>query len=190
MRKRLIIVTIVLATFSAVFDPSQQPSSGQQQLPPTNRKPACTIFCGDPSPNPKINFFWLFTREQWRAGKCYGGPLPADQATNYYNGLSQEDRNALCQNLNALNEPTRQCPAFKRLAWLCENEPPPKNDCEKPTPWFGAPPPGCKEVQNPVVTINAGTVTLSICGFRIYRWVPKGNYADDPLVLEAYGCRL
>lgn len=169
--KRIALLIFVL---TAVFRVGDKPSSGQQQFPQSNRKPACTIFCGDPSPVPKVNYFWLFTKEEEKAGKCYGGPLPADRANDYYNNdLSAEQRSAMCQNLaSTTHEPTRACPTFQRLAWLCKNEPPknepPKNDCKKPTPWFGNST-NCKDVQGWLTEMRDREVTLSVCGAPIFR---------------------
>ena len=173
MRRVAISVTAVLGiVFAAAFSPNPRPSFGQQQFPPPNRKPACTIFCGGPSPN----YFWLFTREQQRAGQCYGGPLPADQATNFYNELSEEQRTAMCQNLKAADKRTMKCPSFKTLAQLCNQNEPPKNECEKSTPWFGNSS-TCEDVQAWMAEMDGRTVTLSICGAPVFRYVvePPGD---------------
>jgi hypothetical protein len=124
----------------------------------------------------------LFTKEQYDAGECYGGPLPADGANNYYNNdLSPAQRKAVCQNLKERDEPTRACPAFKRLEFLCkENEAPdnapPKNKCEKPTPWFGNSS-NCQNVQTWIAEMDGRAVTLSICGAPVFRYVvePPGD---------------
>lgn len=182
MKRPLVTVILVLGTFLATVVRPDQPSFGQQQFPPTNRKPACTIFCGGPNPNP--NYFWLFTREQQRAGQCYGGPLPADQATNYYNELLEEQRNVMCQNLKAADQRTAECPAFKRLAWLCNQNEPPKKECDKPTPWFGNSS-TCEDVQAWIAEIDGRTVTLSICGAPVFRHV-----VEPPADVNTYSSNL
>lgn len=160
------LIVLFLLVFAAVFSLGDQRSSGQQQLPPTNRKPACTIFCGGPNPN----YFWLFTREQYQAGQCYGGPLPTDQATNFYNELSEEQRKAICQNLKSADKRTTECPSFKELASLCNQNEPPKKECERATPWFGNSSP-CTDVQAWIAEMDGRTVTLSICGAPVFRHV-------------------
>jgi hypothetical protein len=52
-----------------------------------------------------------------------------------------------------------------------DKKPPSKKKCEKPTPWFGNSS-NCSEVQSPVIAINAGAVTLTMCGYPVFRWVP------------------
>lgn len=180
MRRVVILVTVVLGVvFAAVFSPGYRPSSGQQQFPPTNRKPACTMFCGDGSPN----YFNLFPREYALSGKCYGGPLPPDQAADQFNTLSEGDKATVCQNLKTAPGRTTSCPSFKTLAQLCSQNEPPKKECEKSTPWFGNSS-TCGDVQAWMAEMDGRTVTLSICGAPVFRYVvePPGDvntYSSD-----------
>ena len=180
MRRVVISGTVVLGiVFAAVFSPGHRPSSGQQQFPPTNRKPACTMFCGDSSPN----YFNLFPREYAASGKCYGGPLPPDQAADQFNSLPEADKAAVCQNLESATGRTPSCPSFKTLAQLCNQTEPPKKECEKSTPWFGNSS-TCEDVQAWMAEMDGRTVTLSICGAPVFRYVvePPGDvntYSSD-----------
>ena len=172
MRRVIIITAVVGFFFATAFSPSQQPASGQQQFPPTNRKPACTMFCGDGSPN----YFSLFPREYASSGKCYGGPLPPDQASDQFNSLSEGDKATVCQNLKTASRRNTSCPAFKTLVALCNQNEPPKKECEKPTPWFGNSS-ACADAQAWVAEMDGRTVTLSICGAPVFRHVvePPGE---------------
>lgn len=61
---------------------------------------------------------------------------------------------------------------------------PPEKKCEKPAPWFGDSSNGCTDIQTPAVAINSGAVTISICGYPVFRHIPRGFTRD--FELEAY----
>ena len=156
---------------------ARQSSSGQQN-PPTSRKPACGCYvCG------KL----LAVEFEPRIKDC-AGILAEDACTANLGSLPREKREGFCQKIKAQLNFTSfkdSCPIY---ASVCEPEgptgekQPPDKKCEKPTPWFGSSP-NCSEVQSPVVAVNAGGVTLTICGSPVFRWVPPDK---DPLLLEAY----
>ena len=53
---------------------------------------------------------------------------------------------------------------------------------EEPPPWFDGSI-KCTDIQSPVVAKGANSVTLTMCGLEVFRWVsPTG----DPLLLDAY----
>lgn len=166
MKKRmkwLFLTSVLMVTVAAVLA-EYAPSFGQRNLPPSNRKPACTIFCGSGP-----GYFWLFPMEQAKAGKCWGGPLPADKAGNYYEELSEESKNSLCQHLKSADKRTSSCPAFKTLMQSCNNNPPKDKKCEKPdSPWLGSPSTDCKDFQSWQVEQTGGTVKLYICGYNVF----------------------
>jgi hypothetical protein len=53
-----------------------------------------------------------------------------------------------------------------------KEKPKDKEDCEKPTPWFGPPPSGCKDVRSPNVRIHEAylgiEVALEVCAYTFY----------------------
>jgi hypothetical protein len=71
------------------------------------------------------------------------------------------------------------CPVF---ATFCSEEKK-SPDCENPTPWFGPPPAGCKDVQSPAVAMTKGAVTLSVCGFPVFSR-PAPDDLERTAVLE------
>ena len=167
-------LTLGLFVFSMINSP---PSSGQRMSEvPTNRKPACTIFCGDAT----MNYIVLD-----RPPACFGGPLPADNAPAYPKDLSNEDRKRMCQNLKSADKSATSCPAFKQLMQSCnEQEGPPENKCKKPSaPWLGSPPTECKDFQGWQVEQTGGTVSLYVCGYRVYSNPTVGT---DKLFSAAY----
>lgn len=55
-------------------------------------------------------------------------------------------------------------------------EPPPKKDCEPPTPWQNISSsfnPQCNDIQRPQVAINQGLVTLSFCGYVVWSFIGR-----------------
>ena len=169
------VVVATLALFSFLLLNSPRTAGQQQNFPQPNRKPACTCFCGDGT----FKSFNLFSREDAVAGKCYGGPLPADACGRLGGDMPAEQRRAICQGLNAGR--SSSCPAVK--AFCDEQGDAPKQDCQKPAPWFDQPS-DCKDVQAPVIAINNRAVTISICGLPVYRGAPTPPVND--LALTAY----
>ena len=176
MIPKITILAIACAVgMAGLFGPGGQPSSGQQN-PPTSRKPACGCYvCGK-----------LDAVEFPDKGDC-AGILAEDACTRSLGSMPPEKREGFCQKIKAKLNFTSfkdSCPAFA----ACEpggptgEKPPPEKKCEKPTPWFGSSP-TCTEVQSPVVAINTGAVTLTICGYPVFRHVPEDK---DPTYVEAY----
>lgn len=185
MRKKtrlLIFTSVLIMMIGAIFliwKPELIFGQRMSEIP-SNRKPACSIFCGDST----MNYVVL-----GQPPACFGGPLPAGGASDYYKNLSNEDQNALCQNLKSSGGKGSSCPAFKDLMAACKGrgdgsreEPPAETECEKPTPWFDRST-TCTDVRSPVIAKSAGGVTLSMCGIQIFRWVPPDK---DPLLVDAY----
>ena len=170
------VVGIALGLFSFLLFNSPRTSGQQQNFPQPNRKPACTCFCGDGT----FNSFNLFSRVDAKAGKCYGGPLPAAACGRLGREMPAEQRRAICEGLKASR--SGSCPAVK--AFCNDRGDPSKQDCPKPAPWFDSPPSDCKDVQAPVVAINNGAVTVSVCGLPVYRGAPMPP--ADALSLSAY----
>ena len=169
------IAGLALGLFSFLIVKPPQ-TAGQQSFPQPNRKPACTCFCGDAT----FNSFRIFSAADVDAGKCYGGPLPADACGQAVNELPAAERAAVCQRLKA--SASANCPAVKAACGGTAGDGP-KPDCQKPTPWFD-PQPDCKDVQAPVVAINNRAVTVSVCGYPIFRGTQPPPY--DPLAIDAY----
>lgn len=172
----LLILTIV-AIAAFVFLRTRS-VDGQQNFPESNRRPACTIFCGDGT----MNYIVLAKPPQ-----CWGGPLPADNADEHYKELPKEARNVICQNLKPGKPSDASCPAFKALMATCGAAGPEKGGketpkCEPPTPWFGDAA-GCKDVQAPKAVIGKGGVSLSICGLTVFT---EPFLPDDSLGMTAY----
>ena len=96
---------------------------------------------------------------------------------NYMNNANGDVRADVCRQLGAAGL------VCADTAKYCSNgKPPGEKNCEKPNPWFSNSS-NCMDVQNPVVAINAGAVTLSICGSPVFRWATTDK---DPLLLESY----
>lgn len=171
MKPKLITLMIVLViVLGALLDPAEQPASGQQV--PGNRKPACTCFCGGNSPAS----FNLFDAEEIAAAKCFGGPLPSDKCGDYLKSLPDEQQKTSCATLTKSSKSTAACPLFKTLVQYCEGKFPPDKKCDKPTPWFGTPPSGCKDVQAPKISLVPRGVSLQICGLTVFSSSDNPNY--------------
>lgn len=169
-------ISIVSLAFVFASGFISQPSSGQQQLPQTNRRPACGCYvCG------KL----LAVDFPNKAKDCYG-VLAADACPQELAKMPDRGR-AACQAIKKSSKDgsLNGCQALAQYCNSLGEQPPkeerPEKNCEKPTPWFGTPPSGCRDIRSPVAAINAGEVTLSICGSLVFRWADK-----DPLALEAY----
>ena len=168
--KLMIVVTVV----SAVMITSvERPSTGQQDN--LRKQPACTMFCGDGT----FNTFGL------GAKPCWGGPLPADNASDHYKGLPDETQAVICRSLLS-NHANSSCPAVKTILGLCREKNPPKDEPEKPkppckergeydVPWFdpGAPS-GCQQLQDTRMEANwtsakggTCTITLRACNYNV-----------------------
>ena len=178
MRSRLMTLTAVLAiVLAGIFGSGPQPSSGQQQN--LRKQPACTMFCGDGT----FNTFRL------GANPCWGGPLPADNASDHFKSLAEVDQAAICRNLAAGNT-NASCPAVKTLAGLCkdkrnlpdpgEKTPPPKCKERGPydVPWFDPSAEGCQQLQDTLMNANwtaanGGTcnLTLTACNYTVLTFV-------------------
>lgn len=172
-------VTLGLFVFSMI---DSQRSSGQRmsEIPP-NRKPACTIFCGDSTFN---------TIALAQPPACWGGPLPAGSAGDSYKEWSKEDRKAICKNLASSGRTAASCPAFKTLMAACEQDgnvppgaqPTPTPKCDPPAqgsedgPWNRA---DCKSFQDVLFRRTGGSIVVSACGQII------GKSQGDALILEA-----
>lgn len=180
--KWLFLAGVLSLILAAVLTEHRTPSFGQQTYPTPNRKPACTIFCGDGSFN-TINLF------PPRSAKCWGGPLPADGAGDAFNGMSEENKNMVCQSLKSAGKADSACPVFKKLKEICRERESPDDQskdkkCEKPrSPWLGSPPTDCKDFQSWQVEQTGGTVSLYICGYNVFSNTEVGK---DPLFSQAY----
>jgi hypothetical protein len=181
IRSRILIISAAVAFLFVVFFVTRPPSTslGQQNFPEPNRKPACSIFCGDGT----MNYVVLANPPA-----CFGGPLPAGNAGDYFKDLPNETKNATCQKLRSTGRTASSCPAFKTLMAACggsgpEEEPPPaKKKCEEPAPWFDGSK-RCTDIQSPVIAKTGNGVSLTMCGLEVYHWVPP---TSDPLLNDAY----
>lgn len=178
IRRTLFACVLSVVVWTILSDQSRTSSGQEQNFPQNNRRPACSCFCGDGT----FNTFNLYTSDEIKAGKCWGGPLPADVCLTR---LPESERRAICNKVKTdpAFKSLSKCPALAACGAL-EN-PPPKTDCEKPTPWFGSST-GCKDVQSPQVTVKEGMVTLSICGYPLYNYnhlnsagQPDNAFAED-----------
>jgi hypothetical protein len=186
-------VAFVLALSSPALFSSHIPDLLAQQGQQENirKQPACTIFCGDGT----------FNTIELGAKPCWGGPLPADGTGDHFKSLPEPEQTAICRNFAAANKSKESCPAFKALAQLCRGKAPQppgkeKDDCEKPTPWFGGSS-NCKEVQSLVIDVRrvranqespfVSLVTLSFCGDPVFRHTVPEDYMGG---VDAYKTRL
>lgn len=186
MRAKVTMLTIGLTIVLAAI-PARRPSSGQQQFPPGNRRPACSCFCGGTTPEYTV----FFDQADISAGKCFGGPLPADVCgRDYLNSVPPEDRPRFCAKIkDKYTSSKSSCPLLAQLAQDCQayKDSPPETNCEKPTPWFD--PSGCADVQDTQIEIDrrTATATVSMCGYVILRHKSQ-EFATgaDPLFGPAY----
>lgn len=186
MRPKAITLAIVLLfALAGLFGAGRQPSSGQQNFPPSSRKPACGCYvCG------KL----LAVEFPDKAKDCYG-ILAADACMVQLANMPDKKREGYCQKIKAERGFTSFKDSCPNYAASCEpggkkqppeGENPPGKKCEKPTPWFDTSS-DCSDVQSPRIAVNQGAVSLSICGSLIFRYVPDDK---DPLLLEAYKAAL
>ena len=104
--------------------------------------------------------------------------------------LPEEKRARFCQKVKTqLNFSSFKdsCPVYESACEPEAREPPkekqpPEKKCEKPIPWFDSSS-DCSEVQSPVIAINTGAVTVTMCGYPVFRRDPGSR---DPIILEAY----
>ena len=173
MRPRVITLTIVTIVLAFLFSLVGLSSSGQQQEISPNRKPACSIFCGNTPDYIVLG----------QPPKCWGGPLPAGQAGNQSKNWSKEDWKAVCQRLRANSQRNSSCAAFKALMATCDgNETPPpdkeptkcKERGEYDVPWFDPSAPGCQQLQETRLNANWSatnggtcTITLTACNYTV-----------------------
>jgi hypothetical protein len=70
-----------------------------------------------------------------------------------------------------------------RLTCLADDvKPPSEKKCDKPVPWFDGSS-GCTDVQAPVVAINNGAATVSICGYPVFVGTPPT--IDQDLIIAS-----
>lgn len=181
MKPKTLTLTIVCAVFMAVqFSAGSEPSSGQERRKGTEKAPGGCFICGN---IPGMHTV-LFEDADWF------GTLAEDACPIKKYGENNPDKlKALCQSVKTRFNLTsfKSCPS---LAPFCESdkkEPPkekqpPETTCEKPTPWFNDSS-SCSEVQSPVVTMNTGAVTVTICGYPVFRGDPG---TKDEMFVDAY----
>lgn len=159
MRRSLITATAVLTTlFAAAFSPETDQSSAQRK----DWTP-CGCFCGFEPPYPPVPpvGYVIFNSQP-----CTG-ILSADACRTELSNLPAAQLASVCDKVKAsknFKSFKQSCPVF---AAFCPEEKK-STDCEQPTPWFGPPPAGCKDVQTPVVAISGNTVSLTVCGFPVF----------------------
>lgn len=145
-------------------------ASGQQQnLPQTNRKPACGCYvCG----------LLLAVEFPNKDRDCYG-ILASDACGTELKNMPEARRKAACEALVAKSKDKllSSCPA---LAEACKSDDgPPRTNCDKPTPWFSTPPSACKDLQGWIVAVSDRTVTLSVCGTPVFSRVLDRSVDPD-----------
>ncbi len=110
--------------------------------------------------------------------KCGGGPVTLEQALGQFPGnvsLAMRSKVDSHQAKLGKDDPFLTCLGDDKK---------PESKCEKPAPWFGEPSKDCTDIQAPAVAVNAGAVTVSICGYPVFRHAPKGFTL--PFELEAF----
>ncbi|MFN6964296.1 MAG: hypothetical protein ACK4S4_11090 [Pyrinomonadaceae bacterium] len=169
--------SVVLAAAASLYSPGRVVVS-QQNFPQPNRKPACTIFCGDNT----MNYVVLA-----KPPACWGGPLPADNAGGALDGVPPGDKAAICDSLKATQGDRASCPAYKALMRACGGSGgggKGSDRCDEPSlPWFdrGA---ACSDVQAPLVATQGDLVRVSVCGYSVF--TGKNPIPGDKLALGAY----
>jgi hypothetical protein len=159
-------MTIVMVAVALLASLDGRSSFGQQERIPTNRKPACTIFCSDAT----MDYIVLGEHP-----KCFGGPLPARTAGDQFKDVSEEDRKAACEKLKTSDKTAESCPALKILLAACKEKeaPPPEKEplkCKERSsdvPWFDPSAEGCQQLQDTRMNanwtaMNGGTCTLTL----------------------------
>ena len=187
---RTVFLTIVCAlVLAGLLGTIEQSSSGQQQN--IRKQPACTMYCGDGPDTFSLG-----------AKPCWGGPLPASEAGDHFNGLSEEDQAAICRNLTSSNA-NASCPAVRTIVSACKGKEPPKEDGGKKNlpckergqydpPWFDPSAPGCQQLQNTRMQATWSsegggtcTLTLTACSYTVLT-MPVRFVTRGPLRLGSY----
>jgi hypothetical protein len=172
MRRRLIITSIALAIVVGL-GLAHRPSSGQQQSPQSNRKPACGCYvCG----------VLLSVEFPNKDPNCYG-ILATDACPQEISRLPAETRKAFCQQLKAKSK-DKSLDGCLILRHACETgEDPLPEKCEPPrTPWFD-PMANCQDAQEWEIKQTGGTVTVSMCGEIMFKNTTVGT---DAMFSTAY----
>ena len=177
----LIIAATVVA--AVIFTSAKQRSSAQQD--PIRKQPACTMYCGEGPDTFSLG-----------AKPCWGGPLPADNAGDHFNGLPEETQAVICRSLLS-NHANASCPAVKTILGLCKEKNLPKDEPEKPKPpckergeydmpWFDPSAEGCQKLQETRMeatwnSAGGGTCTLRLraCNYVVLTMSVK--YVERPL---------
>ena len=145
----LISASVLVVTIGAIFLVWKPELIFGQRLSeiPSNRKPACSIFCGDATMNYVV---------MGEPPACFGGPLPAGDAGNQSKKLKDlpaENRKGYCEYLRAHN-PNSSCPVFKTLMTACDMDDKESPDAQPPPETQPSPPAGgspgddCKDRQH------------------------------------------
>jgi hypothetical protein len=170
MKKRtqlFFLASVLMVVVGAILVEHYTPSFGQNPPAGGTRKPACgCFFCGNMKLPVREYFFNFEEPSRDCAGILAEDACPAEMAK-----LPEATRTAFCQRIKSYLLFTSFKESCPLLASACEpddKDPSPKPKCEKPTPWLGTPPSGCKDVQSPQVTVNQATVTVSLCGYALW----------------------
>jgi hypothetical protein len=182
VKPKTIILAIACAfAVAGLFGPGSQPSSGQERRKGTEAAPGGCFICGN-MPGMHTAMF---------EGADWFGTLSWDACPiKKYSEDNPEKLKGICQQIKTEFNFTSFKTSCPSLAPYCEPEAkgpskekePPETKCDKPTPWFDSSS-DCSEVQSPVIRINTGAVTVTICGYPVFRQDPGST---DPLYLEAY----
>ena len=183
MGLRLPVITAVTVVAAVTFASRKQPSSAQQD--PIRKQSACTMYCGEGPDTFSLG-----------AKPCWGGPLPADNAGDHFNGLPEDTQAVVCRSLLS-NHANASCPAVKTILGLCKGKNLPKDEPEKPkppckergeydVPWFDPSAPGCQKLQDTRMeatwsSAGGGTCTLRLraCNYVVLTMLVE--YVQRPL---------
>lgn len=172
MRLTLTLLSIALAIVVGL-GLAHRPSSGQQQFPESNRKPACGCYvCG----------LLLSMEFPNKDPKCYG-ILATDACPQELSRLPAETRKTFCRQLKARSK-GGSLDGCLILKHACETgEDPLPEKCNPPrTPWFD-PMANCTDAQQWEIKQTGGTVTVSMCGQVFFKNPTVGT---DPIYTPAY----
>ena len=178
---KLLISASVLVMLGVVFLVGKpEPISGQRMSEiPSNRKPACSVFCGDAT----MNYVVLA-----EPPACWGGPLPAGSAGDHFKELPKDAQNMICKNLKSAGRTDTSCPAFKTLMAACDqdekespkDQPPPEAKRDPPaggSPWN--PSDDCKDRQHVRFRRLGKNYVFIACGQVIGKIIP---YETESLI--------
>ncbi|MEP7148610.1 MAG: hypothetical protein ABI857_06975 [Acidobacteriota bacterium] len=181
-RSRILIISATFLLLLGAGFVTRPPSTsfGQQNYPESNRKPACGCYvCGLLL---AVNFPGM------APPRCFG-ILATDACPVEMAKLPVEQRKAFCKALKARSKDGNMDSCLN-LRGACDgvdgdddDDTPPETKCEKPAPWFDRST-SCTDVQSPLTEVKGNAITVSMCGFQIFRAVPQ--HSDDPGLLEAY----